>query len=40
MAEVALAEKPLEIAVTRRADTLAAQRWPLVSVSLRIGLVA
>ena len=40
MAQVALAQKPLEVAVAGRADLLAAQRGALVAVALRVGLVA
>jgi hypothetical protein len=40
MAKVALAEEPFEIAVARGSDMLAAQRWPLVPVSLGVGFVA
>ena len=40
MAEVALAEEPFEIAVSRGADMAAAQRRLFVPVALRVGHVA
>jgi hypothetical protein len=40
MAQVALAQKPLDVAVARRADPIAAQRWAFVAIAHRIGLVA
>jgi hypothetical protein len=40
MSKVALAEESFQIAVAHGADMLAAQRRPLVPVSLGVGLVA
>ena len=40
MAQVTLAQKPLEVAVTGGANFCAAQRGALAAVALRVGLVA
>lgn len=40
MPEIALAEEPLNVAIGYGANPCAAQRWALVPVALRIGLVA
>lgn len=40
MAQVALAQKPLNVTVGSRANPFAAQRGTLVAVALRVGLVA
>ena len=40
MAQVALTQKPLKVAVGSRTNPFAAQRGPLVAVALRVGLVA
>jgi len=40
MAQVALAQKPLEVAVADIANSLAVKRGPFVAVALRVGLVA
>lgn len=40
MAKVSLAQEPLDITVRRGAKALAAQRWFLVAIPPRVGLVA